>query len=363
MDNTAKIKLKEILDYEEKISQINRKIQDKDSKPFTKPNKKITHEKVVRKYPDVKSQMTPDYKKWCIPLIAAFVISIVLKVLGSIFLTSFIGIVLTTLGSLVGIVVPLSLIYIAYQRFVVFPKEKKADEECIRNSSEYKEQCRKLDEEYDRQQQELDKKYNAALEKFNQEVAEWESKNEEWNKKVEAEINELKIQRTSLENERDILYSEVKSIPVNYRKKKIVKFIYQTISTSDYSIKEAIELYERNEQNRIEQEKLNGLKAKNDLARKQLELQREREMREEYYAEVHSSSHSSGESFLGNMLSTAGGVALGNKMSGKTQNRSGKKDLYGTAVCQRCRASHTSMEHHTCAGCPASRGCTKQIPH
>lgn len=349
MDNTTKIKLKEILDYEEKISQINRKIQDKKSKQFApKPNKNITHEKVIRKYPDVKSQMTPDYKKWCIPLIAAFIISIVLRVLGSIFLTSFIGIVLTTLGSLIGIVAPLSLIYIVYQRFVVFPKEKKADEEYIRNSSEYKEQCMKLDEKYDRQQQELDKKYNAALEKFNQEVAEWESKNEEWNQKKEAEINDLKTQRTSLENERDILYSEVKFIPVNYRKKRIIKFIYQTISTSDYSIKEAIELYERNEQNRIEQEKLSGLQLKNDLARKQLELQRQREMQAEYYDDEYSSAGSSGGGFLRNMLEQR--IESSNIKSNR--GKRGKRDLIGQAGCAKNQGGK-------CSNCRLRYSCSR----
>lgn len=53
------------------------------------------------------------------------------------------------------------------------------------------------------------------------------------------------------------------------------------------------------------------------------------------------------------------GVALGNEMSGNSQRRDGKKDLFGTSVCQRCNSKSTSMSYHTCIGCPAYRRCTQ----
>lgn len=53
---------------------------------------------------------------------------------------------------------------------MIFPKEKKADEERIRNSEEYKEECRKLDLEYDRKQEELDHKFRDRMENFQKSI-------------------------------------------------------------------------------------------------------------------------------------------------------------------------------------------------
>lgn len=58
------------------------------------------------------------------------------------------------------------------------------------------------------------------------------------------------------------------------------------------------------------------------------------------------------------ILKIAAGVALGNKMS--DINKNDKKDLFGTAVCQRCFADPTEMKRFTCMGCPASKRCTQK---
>lgn len=63
--------------------------------------------------------------------------------------------------------------------------------------------------------------------------------------------------------------------------------------------------------------------------------------------------------FLGNMFSTAGGVAIGNKMSGNNNRKDGKKDLFGTYVCKRCNPKG-SDNRFTCIGCPAIDRCTQQ---
>lgn len=62
---------------------------------------------------------------------------------------------------------------------------------------------------------------------------------------------------------------------------------------------------------------------------------------------------------LKDIFKIATGVALGNKMSGNVQRRDGKKDLFGTSVCQRCNTKSTSMSYHTCIGCPAYSRCTQ----
>ena len=74
---------------------------------------------------------------------------------------------------------------------MIFPKEKKADEERIRNSEEYKEECRKLDLEYDRKQEELDHKFRDRMENFQKEYISWEEEYHRWQKEREGEISKI----------------------------------------------------------------------------------------------------------------------------------------------------------------------------
>lgn len=64
--------------------------------------------------------------------------------------------------------------------------------------------------------------------------------------------------------------------------------------------------------------------------------------------------------FFGNMFSTAGGVAIGNKMSGNSKRKDEKKDFFGSSVCQRCNSKSTSSDRYTCYGCPVYSRCTQQ---
>lgn len=100
-----------------------------------------------------------------------------------------------------------------------------------------------------------------------------------------------------------------------------------------------------------------------EIVSKELEAQREDQLREleaEEKAEYYSSQPSDaggggrGESFLGSVVKTAAGVYIGNKISQPKKNA--KKDLFGTAACQRMRKN--SMQ--TCTGCPARDRCTKE---
>lgn len=70
--------------------------------------------------------------------------------------------------------------------------------------------------------------------------------------------------------------------------------------------------------------------------------------------------NSSSGGFLSNMLSTAGGVAMGNKISSTGQRNNNKKDLFGTSACQRCHSNTREIKKYTCTGCPAESRCTKQ---
>ena len=111
-----------------------------------------------------------------------------------------------------------SAIYIIYCRVVTFPKEKKADEERIRNSREYKEECRKLDIEYDKKQEELDQKFKNQMDAFQKESDAWEKDYREWQEEKEKTISKIKEDISIFESKRDSLYDNLNAIPVHYRK-------------------------------------------------------------------------------------------------------------------------------------------------
>lgn len=67
--------------------------------------------------------------------------------------------------------------------------------------------------------------------------------------------------------------------------------------------------------------------------------------------------NSSSGGFLSNMLSTAGGVALGNKMSNSRGKKSGKLDLYGTARCPYGKKDDGGWTIACDLRCPFHRDC------
>ena len=146
-----------------------------------------------------------------------------------------------------------------------FSKRKKADEERIRNSREYKEECRKQDTEYDKKQEELDRKFKNHLDAFQKESDTWEKNYREWQKEKEKTIRKIKEDISLLESKRDRLYDNLNAIPVHYRKTEIIRYIYHAVSTSDYTIKEAIDLYDRNEQRKIDEARLREQQIYNQL--------------------------------------------------------------------------------------------------
>ena len=131
--------IKQILEDEESLDKLRGKADYEKKQRFPKDKPlKPEREQVVRRYNPVVSQLKPDYTKWCRPLIVTGVLFIVVMVLSAIPpLSIFMALLVFADIFLIGA----SAIYIIYCRVVTFPKEKKADEERIRNSREYKEEA------------------------------------------------------------------------------------------------------------------------------------------------------------------------------------------------------------------------------
>ena len=102
---------------------------------------------------------------------------------------------------------------------------------------------------------------------------------------------------------------------------------------------------------------------KNFLENKVETYKREEELRRQYREEQ--SYSSGGGSFVGNVLSTAGGVALGNKISGNTGknrgtgSRSGKRDLMGSGSCPYGKKDEHGWTIHCGMQCPIHRYCSR----
>lgn len=255
--------VKQILMDEESLDRLREKLNHEKSQSFPREKPcKPEREQVARHYNPVRSQLKPDYAKWCRPLIFTgilFAVGMILSAIPS--LAVFMALLIVADVFLAGA----AAIYVFYQRAVIFPKEKKADEERIRNSEEYKEECRKLDLEYDRKQEELDQKFKDRMENFQKEYRSWEEKYHKWQKKREDEISDIQKEILVLESRRDGLYDKLDRIPVHYRKTEIIRYIYNAISTSDYTIKEAIDLYDRNEQRKVAEARLREQQIYNQL--------------------------------------------------------------------------------------------------
>lgn len=255
--------IKQILEDEESLDKLREKedYEKKQRFPKEKPLKP-EREQVTRRYTPVFSQLKPDYIKWCRPLIVTGLMFIVAMILSAIPpLAIFMALLIFADIFLIGG----SVIYIIYCRAVTFPKEKKADEERIRNSREYKEECSKLNLEYDKKQEELDKKFKNRMDAFQKESDAWDKDYHKWQKEKEKSISKIEEEISILESKRDRLYDDLNAIPVHYRKTEIIRYIYHAVSTSDYTIKEAIGLYDRNEQRKIDEARLREQQIYNQL--------------------------------------------------------------------------------------------------
>ena len=122
-----------------------------------------------------------------------------------------------------------------------------------------------MDLEYDKKQEELEREYREKWNAFQQEYALWETEYRKWQQKTEEKIQELEKEMADLEAKRDMMYDKLNAIPTHYRKTEIIRYIYNAISTSDYTIKEAIDLYDRNEQRKIDEARLREQQIHNQL--------------------------------------------------------------------------------------------------
>lgn len=118
-----------------------------------------------------------------------------------------------------------------------------------RKSPEYIAKCQEIDRINNDNQNKIDSEYNRACIKYEKEL-------EDYNNNWTAIRDELQNEIDITSNELSSLYDTSKLIPKQYRNANILKEIHEIMDSADYSVKEAIETYDRNRQLQLDAARL-----------------------------------------------------------------------------------------------------------
>lgn len=259
MDNTQQVEtLKKALALEEKIIIASHNMKRIKQEKFYDMPPSPTRNIIQRKYPEIKSTVKFEWAKALLPVGAG----LILLMIPSMWIQVF--------G---GLVFMLSFAWLAFYYFAIHGKKKKENIEQIRNSAEYKSLCAVADEEFDKTQNEADAVYEKQSEEYAAVVLpKYENELQNWTIQHNEELSSVSNDLSSAQDALSKLYEETKIVPLQYRSFSQLKFIYDTISTSDYDIKAAIEMYDRTEQRKLDEERIRQQEHANILADEQNQL-------------------------------------------------------------------------------------------
>lgn len=157
--------------------------------------------------------------------------------------------------------------------FAIYRKKKKKVIEKIRNSAEYKYQCTAAKIEADNRQQNYNAEYAAAKEKFDTVIMpKFQAEYAEWEKAKNERINQVEQKLTKLQKDLTELYEQTRIVPVQYHNIYALQYIYDMISTSDYDVRQAIDSFDKSEQRRLDEMRLQEQQQANALAMEQNDL-------------------------------------------------------------------------------------------
>lgn len=328
--------VKKALDLSVEISRKQSKLDELKDEKFRAMPQAPVRQLVPKQYPKVNTK----YKRvdWIItvlPAILFLLYSIVsaVKEDGISMETTFASLTVYTLTSLF-ILVAWAVLYFIY-RFMYYQFIGKKR---IENSRAYKEKCAAVDRDVAQKQSVIDEKYlqekrhydKVIVPQYQEELSKWRAMQSGRIAEVEAELNPLKAELQSL-------YETSKIVPVQYRSKAVLRYLYDTMSTSDYDIKDAIELYDRKKQREVEEARLRE-------QRRQAEAMAEASARAQYDSPAYG-----GEPSGGGLLRHAVNAALD---PNKPKKPSPYKDFMGAVGCQYGKKGY-------CLGCRLYHQCSR----
>ena len=192
------------------------------------------------------------------------------------FLPSVINIVLGMITQsvlLTLLIFPTLFVWPLVYYFAIYRKKEKRAIEKVSNSEEYKQRYAAAKAEADTIQQKYDAVYAAAKEKFDTvTVPEYRAEYAEWEKAKNERTNQVIWELSGVHQELDELYGQTRIIPVQYRSINALQYIYDMISTSEYDVRQAIDSFDKSEQRRLDEMRLQEQQQANALAMEQNDL-------------------------------------------------------------------------------------------
>lgn len=225
-------------------------------------------------------------------------------------------------------------------KYIEFNDIKKANIETVKNSPQYLAECAEIDfknaELQKQAETEYEKEYNIYLEAFkeyqNGALANYENEKRQWQEAHDKKIKSLDRRIKKLKNEANTLLEENNLLSTEYRRHGPVEHIYNTLITSELSIKEAVKEYEKyveEKQQRFHEDIQNIVQSLQNSAQQKAEQQVQ--YQEPTYVIENNTSYSGG--LIRNAISTAAGVAVANKLTQKKEKESRYKDFMGSSGC------------------------------
>jgi len=201
------------------------------------------------------------------PFIRALIVCLGLGILAALF--SRLWILATLIGLLVVVPVPAAVFYWYTKRKAYSQKVEELNAQ-LPSTPEYIAAKAEVDEEVLRVQKELDERYakekaeydNVILPKYKKALADWTAEHN-------GKINGVSARLDNAINEQSKLYEDTKIIPMQYRGIDSLMYIYELMSTSEYTVKEAVDMYDKAIQREQEYVKAQQLGRQNALLEEQ----------------------------------------------------------------------------------------------
>lgn len=226
--------VKKALDLEQEIQEEEDRLMNLDQEAFEPKPTPPVHQTAVKKTVPVNSEVTLDMK------------------------TTILLYVFTT------------AIGFAIYYFYYYKPKRDADIERILASDEYKNACAAAETEFEETQKQFDEEYAAAMDEYeNVTMPDYNAEKDAWEQEHNDSIAAAEKRLAELQQELADHYEETKIVPSQYRYVRALAYIYEMISTSDFTVTQAVDYYERHEQQKIDMARLDEQQQSNDLLDRQ----------------------------------------------------------------------------------------------
>ena len=246
-------------------------------------------------------------------------------------------------------------------------QEVKAEEERIRNSPEYQQQCAAIDEAYRKRVAYAEEQYQANLKQYNEVILPcYEQGFAEWKKQHEEKLAAFETELAQSEAALAAHYETTNIVSAKYRTINALQFIYDGLTDPAYhfTVTQVVGFFDQAVQRRIEEERLEEERRRAEAEEAAARAEEERQARyaEAEYDDYYSSGSSGGGGLINRSIRRSQENARRDREMREEMYRQErmKKDYYCTGQCPRSKLGGSSKSCSSCTLAPmckrASRG-------